>query len=69
MYELKCVTLFTKSAVGGFSVNALESSTFLVGSVPRMIPVKALNGVSGREEVIKLFIVTGGAECVMPLRL
>ena len=34
-----------------------------------MIPERALNGVSGQEEVIKLFIVTGGAECVMLLRL
>lgn len=34
-----------------------------------MRPVKALNGVSGREEVIKLFIVTGGVECAMLLRL
>lgn len=30
-----------------------------------MIPRTALNGVSGQEEVIKLFIVTDGAECVM----
>lgn len=40
----------------------------LVGRVPRMIPVKALNGVIGREEVVELFIVTGGAESVMLLR-
>lgn len=45
-------------------VNAWES-----GRVPGMIPGRALNGVSGREEVIKLFIVTDGAECVMPSRL
>lgn len=30
-----------------------------------MIPRTALNGVSGQEEVIKLFIVTDGAECVV----
>lgn len=30
-----------------------------------MIPGRELNGVSGREEVIKLFIVTDGAECAM----
>lgn len=45
-------------------VNAWES-----GCVPGMIPGRALNGVSGREEVIKLFIVTDGAECAMPSRL
>lgn len=38
-------------------------------SVPTMIPVKAINGVSGQEEVIELFVVTGGAECAMLLRL
>ncbi|CAB1459736.1 unnamed protein product [Pleuronectes platessa] len=32
----------------------------------QMIPVKALNGVSGREEVVKLFIVT--AALLLPLR-
>lgn len=49
---------------GGVIVNAWES-----GCVPGMIPGRALNGVSGREEVIKLFIVTDGAECAMPSRL
>lgn len=31
-----------------------------------MTPWTALNSISGQEEVIKLFIVTDGAECVMP---
>lgn len=35
----------------------------MAGSVPEMIPAKALNVISGQEEVMKLFIVTGGAEC------
>lgn len=38
-------------------------------SVPRMIQVKAMHGVSGQEEVMELFVVTGGAECAMLLRL
>lgn len=45
---------------GGFTVHGI------VDSVSGMIPRTALNGVSGQEEVIKLFIVTDGAECVMP---
>lgn len=57
------------AASGGLSVNPWDTGALVAGSVPRMIPVNTLNGVSGREEVIKLFIVTGGAECVMLLRL
>lgn len=31
-----------------------------------MTPWTVLNSISGQEEVIKLFIVTDGAECVVP---
>lgn len=36
---------------------------------PRMIQERELNGVTGREVVIKLFIVTGVAKSVMLLRM
>lgn len=49
-------------------LNARVRNAALAGCVPRMIPGKALNGVTEREEVIKLFIVTGGAESAMLLR-